>query len=131
MSTITANDLKTKGISAIEELLKEAESVSITVRGEPRYVVIGVDDYRQFRENELLAAWTEVKLDVESGKFRDQTAAEHIAETRKQLAGMGALPAALHASEPAAKYKRGDKRGDKRGAGATRPAGPRRAVAKR
>ena len=123
MSTITANDLKTKGISAIEELLKDAESVSITVRGEPRYVVIGVDDYRQFRENELLAAWAEVKLDVDSGNFRDQTAAEHIAETRKQLAGLRAAPAAHQVSEPAAKYKRG--------AGVTKPARSKRVAAKR
>ena len=39
MTTLTANELKTKGATSLEEALKESEEVTITVRGEERYVV--------------------------------------------------------------------------------------------
>ena len=40
MDSITANKLKTKGISALEAIIDEHKSAMITVRGKSRYVVM-------------------------------------------------------------------------------------------
>ena len=45
MTVVTANDLKTKGISDIERLLHDAQEVIISVRGKPSYVVMDIADY--------------------------------------------------------------------------------------
>jgi prevent-host-death family protein len=49
MTVITANDLKTRGMSNIEELLQSAEEIIISVRGKPRYVVLGIEQYERLR----------------------------------------------------------------------------------
>ncbi len=41
--TITANDLKTKGISILNEETSAGDEVIITVRGKNKYVVIPID----------------------------------------------------------------------------------------
>lgn len=46
MSSISASDLKTKGISAIEAELAHQTEVIISVRGEDRFVVIDIARYR-------------------------------------------------------------------------------------
>ena len=45
MTVVTANDLKTKGISDIERALQDAQEVVISVRGKPRYVVMDITHY--------------------------------------------------------------------------------------
>ncbi|MCX6031886.1 MAG: type II toxin-antitoxin system prevent-host-death family antitoxin [Chloroflexi bacterium] len=45
MAVVTANDLKTKGISDIERILQDAQEVVISVRGKPRYVVMDLAHY--------------------------------------------------------------------------------------
>ena len=59
MASITANQLKTKGVSALEEIVREHQAAMITVRGKSKYVVMGVETYNHLRECELEAAIAE------------------------------------------------------------------------
>jgi prevent-host-death family protein len=75
---ITANDLKVKGISAIDELVTENSGVVITVHGKQKYVVISMDEYNLLREFELEAAIKETKNDIETGKYYSGSIEEHV-----------------------------------------------------
>ena len=78
MNAITANDLKTRGVSVLEEsLLAEPEAV-ITVRGKDQYVVMHLEQYRYLREMELEAALLETRRDLENGDFVRETAEVHL-----------------------------------------------------
>ncbi|WP_428086613.1 hypothetical protein [Candidatus Thioglobus sp.] len=76
---IVANDLKTKGVGAIDHALKHAQEAVVTVRGKAKYVAISLDRYNQFREYELESSLREVREDIKKGDFSEMTAAEHIA----------------------------------------------------
>ncbi|WP_409525032.1 type II toxin-antitoxin system Phd/YefM family antitoxin [Nitrincola sp. MINF-07-Sa-05] len=78
MNTVTANELKTKGVSVVEARLKADEEVIISVRGQDRYVVMGVEKYAKLREYELIVALQEAKADVEAGRYTAETVAEHM-----------------------------------------------------
>ncbi|MDA8260825.1 MAG: type II toxin-antitoxin system Phd/YefM family antitoxin, partial [Betaproteobacteria bacterium] len=43
MSHLTANDLKTKGIAAIESALAEHSEAIVSVRGKERFVVMDIE----------------------------------------------------------------------------------------
>ncbi|HEX5112681.1 MAG TPA: hypothetical protein VFV79_07530 [Saprospiraceae bacterium] len=75
---ITANDIKVRGVKAIEEGLKKDDRLSITVRGEVRYIVLTAEDYDQLRLAELEIAYQTVMKDIENGDFVVETADEHI-----------------------------------------------------
>ncbi|MCX4187665.1 prevent-host-death protein [Methylophaga sp. OBS4] len=77
---ITANDIKTKGVSSVEEALRGHSEAMITVRGKQKYVVMRVEDYQQLREAELEAALWESRRDIENKAFKTQSVAEHIQE---------------------------------------------------
>lgn len=79
MNAITANELKTRGVSSIEEHLADAAEAVISVRGKERYVVMSVEHYREMREMELEAAWMRVKADKEAGRYRKESVEEHLA----------------------------------------------------
>lgn len=49
MNTINANDLKTRGIAAIEAQLEEQPEAIIAVRGKDRYVVMQLEHYYYLR----------------------------------------------------------------------------------
>ena len=49
---ITANELKTGGVSAIEKVISEDSEAIITVRGKNRYVVMDIEKYNHLRECE-------------------------------------------------------------------------------
>lgn len=78
MNTLTANELKTKGVSAVEARLKTDEEVIISVRGQDRYVVMDIEKYAQFREYELAVALQEAKADVEAGRYTTESVADHM-----------------------------------------------------
>ena len=79
MSAITANELKTQGVSALERALREDQEAVISVRGKPRYVVMEIAHYDELREAELYAAWQQARTAVERGEYSAESAAEHIA----------------------------------------------------
>jgi len=78
MNTVTANDLKTRGISAVEERLKTAEEVIISVRGKDKYVVMSLEKYSQLREFELDMALREVRADYKAGRVIIESVDEHM-----------------------------------------------------
>lgn len=78
MNTVTANELKTKGVSALETHLKVDEEVIISVRGQDRYVIMDVEKYAKLREYELTVALQEAKADVEAGRYETESVADHM-----------------------------------------------------
>ena len=78
MSTISANDLKTKGIGAIEQALIERSEASVSVRGQVKYVVMSQAQYQYLRECELEAALAESRADMDAGRFVAESVAEHL-----------------------------------------------------
>lgn len=78
MTAIAANDLKKKGVSILDPILKKEAEVVITVRGKNRYVVMDMDSYNHFRECELEAALLETKRDMDAGKYISESVTDHI-----------------------------------------------------
>ena len=76
--TITANDLKTKGISILNEETSDGDEVIITVRGKNKYVVLPIEKYNYLRECELEAALIETKKDIKEGRFYKESVEKHI-----------------------------------------------------
>ncbi len=85
MTILTANELKTKGVSGIDKILQEQEEVIISVRGKPRYVVVSLQQYEFLRERELEAAWYQVRAEVAEGDFRREGAQEHMTRVEAEL----------------------------------------------
>ena len=68
MGAVVANDLKTKGIKAIEDaLLDQLEAP-----------VMSQQQYQYLRECELEAALAESRTDLAGGRFVKETVAQHI-----------------------------------------------------
>jgi len=75
---ITANDLKTKGVSILDKETSEGAEVIVTVRGKNKYVVVPIEKYNRLREYELEAALLETKRDIKEGKFVKESVEKHI-----------------------------------------------------
>ena len=84
MAVVTANDLKTKGISDIERLLRSEQEVVISVRGKPRYVVMDITRHDYLRECEISAAWAQTREDLAAGRCRQKGADAHLARTKER-----------------------------------------------
>ena len=78
MAVISANDLKTRGVSVLQEVLRNAHEAVISVRGRERYVVMDWDAYQKYREAELDAALAEVKGDLAVGRIHKDSVARHL-----------------------------------------------------
>ncbi len=76
--SISANELKTKGVSAIESNLDSNEELVITVRGKDRFVVMNLQHYNYLRECELEAAVNQSKSEIDSGNFIVESVKDHI-----------------------------------------------------
>ncbi len=86
MSHLSANDLKIKGIAAIEHILATQPEAMISVRGKERFVVMDVTHYHYLRECELDAALAQSRADVAAGRFVAETAEQHMARLEEMLA---------------------------------------------
>lgn len=78
MNSITANELKTRGISIVEERLEGQEEVVISVRGRDKYVVMSLEKYGQLRELELESALREARADYDAGKVVSESVEDHL-----------------------------------------------------
>jgi len=78
MHTLTANELKTRGISSLEEGLKDSPELMITVRGKEKYVVLDIEHYHHLREIELEAALLESRQDITNNKAVQESAEAHV-----------------------------------------------------
>ena len=56
MPSIPANELKTRGVTVIEQALAENTEAIVSVRGKDKYVVMSVEQYSHLRTCELVAA---------------------------------------------------------------------------
>lgn len=78
MNTITANQLKTKGVTVIQNNLSENSELVITVRGKERFVVMDMKHYNYLRECELDAALHQAKADYQNGNYITENVDAHI-----------------------------------------------------
>jgi hypothetical protein len=83
MLQISANDLKTKGVAAIEAAFVSEPEAIISVRGKDRYVVMDLAHYRYLRECELEAALAQTQADIAAGRFVKESAQDHVARIEK------------------------------------------------
>ena len=79
MINISANDLKTRGVSAIAQALADQPEASVTVRGQVKYIVMSQAQYAHLRECELQAALAESKADLDAGRFVRESVEQHMA----------------------------------------------------
>ena len=79
MNQLTANELKTGGVSAIEKALSGSSEVMVSVRGKQRYVVMELAQYQYLRECELEAALAESRADQAAGRVIRESPEAHIA----------------------------------------------------
>jgi prevent-host-death family protein len=76
--TITANELKTKGVNILNDETADGTEVIITVHGKNKFVVLPIEKYNYLRECELEAALLEAKRDIKEGKFIKESVEKHI-----------------------------------------------------
>ncbi|MEO7326060.1 MAG: hypothetical protein ABIW82_14645 [Dokdonella sp.] len=83
MRSISANTLKTQGISAIVDALAGATEAVVSVRGKDRFVVMDVEQYHYLRECELAAALAESQADIAAGRFVQESVDAHMQRLAK------------------------------------------------
>jgi hypothetical protein len=85
MSHLTANDLKVRGIAAIEDALSDQTEATISVRGAQRFVVMEMAHYHYLRECELETALAQSRADVAAGRAVQESAEAHMARINNML----------------------------------------------
>ena len=90
MTPLTANDLKTRGVAAIEEALVRQTEALVSVRGKDKYVVMEVAQYHYLRECELDAALAQSQADIAAGRYVVESAQQHMQRVEAMLAADGA-----------------------------------------
>ncbi len=85
MNKITANELKTKGVSILEQYLADNPEIVITVRGEEKYVVMALEHYAYLRECELETALHEARADYKAGDYVVESVDDHIQRLKNEL----------------------------------------------
>ena len=104
MTQITANDLKTRGIAAIEASLAGGRTEAmISVRGADRFVVMELAQYQHLRECELEAALAESRADIVAGRYVVESPAEHV---RRVQALVDGEPPSTNPTQPATRLRR-------------------------
>ena len=82
---ISANDLKTKGVTLLESVLSSLDEVLISVRGKNKYVVVDMERYEYLRECELEQAYREVQENIKNNQSNTMTAEEHLSDLDNAL----------------------------------------------
>ena len=85
MEAVTANELKTRGVSVVEERLNTEDEVIITVRGQDKYVVMSLEKYSRLREYELDIAVQEARADYEAGRVITESVDDHMKRVNDAL----------------------------------------------
>lgn len=83
MAHISANELKTKGVAAIEATLADHTEAIVSVRGKDRFVVMDIARYNYLRECELDAALAESRADLAAGRSLAESPEAHLARLDK------------------------------------------------
>ena len=74
---VTANDLKIKGVSYLESLVRKYKEIFITVRGKNTLVVLPIEEYERLKEADLEMAIREAEDDYRKGKYVAESAEQH------------------------------------------------------
>lgn len=82
-SHITANELKTKGVTALRQATQDGSEAIISVRGRDKYVVIPIASYNRLRECELEVALIETRQDIKNGKVHRDSVKQHVQRVRR------------------------------------------------
>ena len=82
---VSANDIKTKGVTLLDKLFEKASEVIINVRGKNKYVVIDIERYKNLRTLELDRLYEETMQEIKEGRFKTQSVEEHLSELRNAL----------------------------------------------
>jgi hypothetical protein len=77
--TVSANEVKKRGVSLFGELLEKWDEIIINFRGEKKYVVMDIDRYKKLRALELDSAYQEVMEDIKNGDYHTDVH-KHLAE---------------------------------------------------
>ena len=77
-NVISANELKTKGVSRLDEITASGDEAIISVRGKNRYVVLTLEQYNYLRECELEAALVETRKDLKEGNVVEESVEDHL-----------------------------------------------------
>jgi len=85
MSTISAAELKRRGVSALAPVLRQDGEAVITVHGKGRYVVMTVAKYDTLRELELSEAVRESRADYAAGRIADTTVKGHLRRIQDEV----------------------------------------------
>jgi hypothetical protein len=83
MTSISANSLKTQGVSAIAEALADSPEAMVSVRGKDCFVVMDIAHYHYLRECELAAALAESQADLEAGRLVKESVDSHMKRLAK------------------------------------------------
>ena len=83
MNSITANELKTKGVTVVENALQSDDEAIITVRGKDKYMIIDMNKYNKLRDYELEIALLEARADVAKGRVQRESVAAHMKRITK------------------------------------------------
>lgn len=75
---ISANDIKTRGVKAIDEGMSKDDRLQITVRGKVKYVILRADDYENLRLAEMEMAYQQAEKNIQEGQYTLETAAQHM-----------------------------------------------------
>jgi len=67
--TVTANEVKQRGVSLFDELLEKFDEVIINFRGKKKYVVLDIERYKELRALELDNAYKEVMQEYKDGAY--------------------------------------------------------------
>jgi len=83
--TVSANDVKTKGVSLFANLLEKFDELVINVRGKDKFVVLDIERYRELRAKELDMAYIETMQEIKNKEYKSQSASEHLKELMHEL----------------------------------------------
>lgn len=75
---MTANDLKIKGMAAVETNAEQGLETIVTVRGKEKYIILTMEQFNHLRECELTNALIETEKDLKSGNFHNGSVEDHI-----------------------------------------------------
>jgi PHD/YefM family antitoxin component YafN of YafNO toxin-antitoxin module len=82
---ISANEVKKRGVSIFDDMLKKFNEIAITFRGKKKYIVMDIKRYEELRQKELELAYKEVMEDYKNGEYRIVSAKEHIDSLKEEL----------------------------------------------
>ena len=83
--TISANEVKTKGVSLFSTILDKFDELVINVRGKDKFVVLDIQRYNELRANELDLAYIQTTQDIKDNNYKTQSAKEHIEDLMNEL----------------------------------------------